>query len=631
MVSKRKSVGTSPTSHKKVKVVTDISHTPEEFKKFYTSTIQLVLDLKDETTDDQLAFPFIKVPSKKLYPDYYDIIAEPIALTDIQKKALKGKYSDSSADGFLADFKLLLDNAAKYNDPESWIVSGATQIYDFVKEQIEEFETSPPAAPEHPKLKLKLKEPTEVKKESAAPRTPRSHHKAAAPADDDSITFGKLPEICTKLLNDVIEHDFPDEGIISSPYMEDVDLEEYPDYITYVEKPMSFNTVLSLLNGKKLFGPRLSVADNLQKFYDTTTLIFTNAMTYNDPSSEIYQDAEKLKVVFDEKYDALKAKVEGHSHGSKSKARTNKPKLKLSLHAPASPEPTTEEVKTPKKRGRKKKIIEPEVKAEEEDEEEDDVNDSELLPKEEEPEPEPETKPKVVIETDKFTPNTLGKTLPTIPKGDSIIQESSISSSIAAVGNITQHIQQKAQPNVPLQRHQDLKKALFPTHQIGSVTSIFDYRVPSNGYAVQSYTVTLPPDVSPFVTFKASLHNILYDIKSDDLIDGRGYLNSTSDEDFQCKLYLNDEEVSNGGDCFEEKKEQLDLLAVQYDLKLNYGLNYLSFECKVAPPLSKKMKSTVVEDDEEEVSSRHTRHQLQQLKMSWDVETISFYVICNST
>lgn len=70
-------------------------------------------------------------------------------------------------------------------------------------------------------------------------------------------------------------------------------------------------------------------------------------------------------------------------------------------------------------------------------------------------------------------------------------------------------------------------------------------------------------------------------------------------------------------------------MSLQFDLKLSGGLNVVDFECKVAPGLSRKIKHTEAEVSEE-IAGRHTRHQLQQMKMTWDVERISFYVVCNT-
>jgi len=48
---------------------------------------------------------FIEKPSKKLYPDYYKVIAEPIDMLTIEEKIKQEKYK--SEDEILADFKVI--------------------------------------------------------------------------------------------------------------------------------------------------------------------------------------------------------------------------------------------------------------------------------------------------------------------------------------------------------------------------------------------------------------------------------------------------------------------------------------------------------------------------------------------
>lgn len=566
MPPKRVSTPSSPASKKQ-----RVAHSTQELDLFFSSTVNLVLDLQDDATQEKLAIPFIKLPSKKLYPDYYQIIEDPISISDIQKKFHKSKHSTTTE--FVQDFQLLLDNAAKYNNPESWIVSSAQKICDFVKGQVAQFESGPKS------LKLKLKNVDE----------------------DSEITYEKLPEECSEALHDIMNHQFP-EGVLAAPFIDDVDTVTYPDYLNYVAKPTSFSNVLNQIEKKKLFSPKLSISENLQAFYDATVLIFSNAQQYNDPSSDIHQDSIKLHEYFDQLYGKL---VSG-----KKLTLKLKPKVKLSIKLKHDDKKKKKEVKEVKQE--LEEVLEPE--------------DEEV-----EPEAELEKEPKVII-VEKSNLNTLGKSQPSIPVKDCIIQETTLSSSLTVVSNITQHTQQRAHQhiNLPLPKNQEVKRSLFPTQLAAPLTTFFEYKIPSNGYVGQSYTVALPTDVLPFATFKVSLHKLLYEIKKDDLINGHGYLNLTSDEDFQCKLFVNDEEVSNGGDCFAEKNtEKKDLLSLQFDLKLSGGLNVVDFECKVAPGLSRKIKHTEAEVSEE-IAGRHTRHQLQQMKMTWDVERISFYVVCNT-
>lgn len=599
MPPKRKGIGSPVATLKKARVS---SHSPEENKRFYQSTINLVFNLREG--EEQIAAAFIKLPSKKLYPDYYHLIKSPISINEIQKR-INTRYTGESTDEFLDDFNLLLDNASTYNDADSWIVANAKKIVDFVNDQVREYESSASNTGDakHPKIKLKLKSPSV-----------QTH----AASKTEEITFGKLPELCAELLKDVTNHEFENIGIISGPFLDEVDQAIYTDYSNFVSKPMAFNTLLSMLESRKLFSPKYPLLDNLRKFHDTATLIFTNAKAYNNEESQIHQDAILLQEYFEKQYDVLKRKVEAVDANKAKPA-----KLKISLS---------------KNQDKKNRQLLRHAEDEDVEDAADDLEDVSRIDND-------ETKVRVKVEEDrtrvgpieihldKTTDNTMGKTLPSLLESNSIIQESSLFSSPAIMSHITRYAQDKIVASLSRSASLDTetKQALFPAQSQLSIATLFSYKVPANGYVDQSYSISLPNDVLPYVSLKASLHHLLYLAKKPDLTDGHGYLNLTSDDEFQCSLVVNGEVLNQPNDCFEEVKGKENLLAVQYDIRLAHGLNVLNFECKVAPSLSKKVKNTTIQEQADELpGSRHTRHQLQQMKMSWDVESITFFVVCNS-
>ena len=62
---------------------------------------------------------FSLLPSRKIYPDYYQVTAKPIDLKQIATKIQKGEYS--ALDGLVDDLTLLANNAVQYNVPSSQI------------------------------------------------------------------------------------------------------------------------------------------------------------------------------------------------------------------------------------------------------------------------------------------------------------------------------------------------------------------------------------------------------------------------------------------------------------------------------------------------------------------------------
>lgn len=70
--------------------------------------------------------PFMELPPKKLYADYYQFIPEPIAMDMIEKKIDQNRYSNLRA--FQEDINLLAKNAKTYNEDGSMIYGDAQTI-----------------------------------------------------------------------------------------------------------------------------------------------------------------------------------------------------------------------------------------------------------------------------------------------------------------------------------------------------------------------------------------------------------------------------------------------------------------------------------------------------------------------
>ncbi len=70
--------------------------------------------------------PFVNLPSKKEYPDYYVLIKDPISMKIIEKKIKKEEYS--CLNDFKKDIQLLCRNAKTYNEDGSLIYVDAVAI-----------------------------------------------------------------------------------------------------------------------------------------------------------------------------------------------------------------------------------------------------------------------------------------------------------------------------------------------------------------------------------------------------------------------------------------------------------------------------------------------------------------------
>lgn len=74
---------------------------------------------------------FEKLPSKKIFPDYYHIIKQPISFNEIKKRIRNGDYTN--LDQFRDDFKLMFGNARIYNEEGSIVYEDANvmEVSDF--------------------------------------------------------------------------------------------------------------------------------------------------------------------------------------------------------------------------------------------------------------------------------------------------------------------------------------------------------------------------------------------------------------------------------------------------------------------------------------------------------------------
>ncbi|KAG6879479.1 hypothetical protein C0992_002202 [Termitomyces sp. T32_za158] len=88
--------------------------------------------LKDAVNKEgrTLSLVFQRRPSKRQYPDYYQIIQHPIAYEDIKKQLDNGSYKTLEA--VKQDFELCFNNAKQYNMKDSEIYKDAKDLLKLV-------------------------------------------------------------------------------------------------------------------------------------------------------------------------------------------------------------------------------------------------------------------------------------------------------------------------------------------------------------------------------------------------------------------------------------------------------------------------------------------------------------------
>jgi len=97
----------------------------ERMKKAFNEVYKAVLACEDVDGRKRCEL-FRELPDKRDYPDYYQLITHPIALSGIRKRITAGYYK--SITQFKDDWKVMFDNARTYNQEGSWVYVDAEEM-----------------------------------------------------------------------------------------------------------------------------------------------------------------------------------------------------------------------------------------------------------------------------------------------------------------------------------------------------------------------------------------------------------------------------------------------------------------------------------------------------------------------
>ncbi|XP_077514513.1 protein polybromo isoform X33 [Amblyomma americanum] len=233
-----------------------------------------------------LSEPFIKLPSKKHYPDYYREIKQPISLNKIAAKIKSEGYS--SMVEVVDDFNLLFENAKRYNRPDSKIFKDATRLQKVMQSKARELinihlkDSDSDGGGDADSDKSRRK----PKKVATPPGPTRGRPSGASPAD--SLLKKRLKILVRTLLNYTDEIGRP----LISIFMEKPSRKDYPDYYEVIANPIDMKTIDENVKANRYSSEEAMVND--------VKLMFSNCRMYNEEGSQIYRDADTLeRALFD--------------------------------------------------------------------------------------------------------------------------------------------------------------------------------------------------------------------------------------------------------------------------------------------------------------------------------------------
>ena len=103
----------------------------DSLQKILDNVYESLQDLEEQSQDPKIANrgiidPFVELPERRLYPDYYQLIKDPIAMKQIETKINKKQYQ--SLRQFRLDIGLLCSNCRQYNEDGSVLYQDANLI-----------------------------------------------------------------------------------------------------------------------------------------------------------------------------------------------------------------------------------------------------------------------------------------------------------------------------------------------------------------------------------------------------------------------------------------------------------------------------------------------------------------------
>uniref|UniRef100_A0A4W6G1K3 Protein polybromo-1 n=1 Tax=Lates calcarifer TaxID=8187 RepID=A0A4W6G1K3_LATCA len=247
--------------------------------------------------------PFLQLPSRKDYPDYYHQISQPICLHQIKNKMKNNEYE--SVEHIDSDLTLMFENAKRYNVPHSSIYKRALKLQHIQqmkrKELLQRDDDDGDSM-----LSSATSDTSSTKRKSHKKNTKKNRMKALLAAVTEAREAGTGRRLCDL-------------------FMVKPSKKDYPDYYKVILEPMDLRTIEHNIRSDKYMTEDSMVED--------MKLMFRNARHYNEEGSQVYNDADILeKIMKDRRRDLGPATDDDDMMSPKLKIRKNSITLKKSKY-----------------------------------------------------------------------------------------------------------------------------------------------------------------------------------------------------------------------------------------------------------------------------------------------------------
>ncbi|UYV65948.1 PBRM1, partial [Cordylochernes scorpioides] len=197
---------------------------------------------------------FMEKPLKKDYPDYYEVITNPIDMKIIEHSIKADKYPTFEA--MVQDFRLMFSNCQLYNEEGSEIYQDAVVLEKVLLDRVKELNLRPDL-----------------------PRVGRPPLKKGRPC---------LLKTKLKNLYETVKEYTDNKGRkLSQIFVKLPSKTDYPEYYEVIKRPMNLEKIHQKLKAAQY--------ESLEEMLADFVLMFDNACKYNEPDSQIYKDALTLQ------------------------------------------------------------------------------------------------------------------------------------------------------------------------------------------------------------------------------------------------------------------------------------------------------------------------------------------------
>ncbi|XP_033746616.1 protein polybromo-1-like isoform X8 [Pecten maximus] len=251
-----------------------------------------------------LCEPFLKLPSKRFYPDYYEEIKKPMSLSNVRKKLKYKQYR--SLDKLTTDINLVFENAKQYNADESKIYQDAVTLQQVMWDRKHELERGDSKDVFMEELSSQSDFPSSVKSghslDSMDDDSHKSRHRrsgSGAPDSDKKRAKRATPEDMMRrrlwtIYKTVHDYSDTDGRPLRMIFMELPSKRDYPDYYQVILQPIDMVTIEAKIKGEKYYSENELIVD--------FELMFNNARHYNEEESQVYKDANTLEKLVKNKW-----------------------------------------------------------------------------------------------------------------------------------------------------------------------------------------------------------------------------------------------------------------------------------------------------------------------------------------